>query len=326
MPQPSVAYAVGRVRAQARKPLGEAQLERLLTAPDYDEALRLLGEMGWPEPEGRDVQALSVGMLEKACAELRSISPDPNLTDLFLLRHDAQNLKALLKARVLGVEPEALSRCGTIPVDVLRHAVTEHNYKLLPEAFKAAMEALEKRVAIDPDPMEIDVRMDQALYQLIGDRLQKGGSEVARKFFSAKADLQNAVTYLRLQAVGQDELKLADFLLPGGSVNKTDWLKLPTRPESLPRLFAAYGRTVTAALIRAAADPRAIPALEKAADDYLLGLFRPLRNQPFSTDVLIGWLLAHERETAAVRLILAGKLNGFPQELIRERLREAYGR
>jgi len=326
MPQPSVAYAVGRVRAQTRKPLGEAQLERLLTAPDYAEALRLLGEMGWPEPEGRDVQALSVSMLEKACAELRSITPDPALTDLFLLRHDAQNLKSLLKARVLGVEPEALSRCGTIPVDTLRHAVAEHSYKQLPDAFRTAMEALEKRVAIDPDPMEIDVRMDQALYRLIGNRLEKSGSAAARKYFSAKADLQNAVTYLRLQAVGQEELKLSDFLLPGGSVGEKDWLKLASRPETLPRLFAAYGRRVAGALGRAAADPKAIPALEKAADDYLLDLFRPLRNQPYSVDVLIGWLLAHERETAAVRLILAGKLNGFPQELIRERLREAYGR
>jgi V/A-type H+-transporting ATPase subunit C len=55
-------------------------------------------------------------------------------------------------------------------------------------------------------------------------------------------------------------------------------------------------------------------------------LFRPLRNEPFAVEVLIGWLLAHEREAGAVRLIMAGKLNGFSQEAIRERLRDAYGR
>lgn len=326
MPQPSVAYAVGRVRAQTRKPLGEAQLERLLTAPDYAEALRLLGEMGWPEPEGRDVQALSVGMLEKACAELRSITPDPALTDLFLLRHDAQNLKALLKARLLGAQPEALSRCGTIPVDTLRHAVAEHNYSPLPGAFRAVMEALEKRVAIEPDPMEIDVRIDRALYQEIEGTLKKSGSKAARAFFASKADLQNLVTFLRLKAAGHSGMALKDFLLPGGTVTDKAWEHLEARPESLASRFWSYGRKVVSALNKAAADPKAIPALEKAADDYLLDLFRPLRNQPYSVDVLIGWLLAHERETAAVRLILAGKLNGFPQELIRERLREAYGR
>ena len=69
-----------------------------------------------------------------------------------------------------------------------------------------------------------------------------------------------------------------------------------------------------------------LPALEKAADDYLISLFRPQRYDPYAIEVLIGWLLAHEREAGAVRLILAGKLNGFDEGLIRERLREAYGR
>ena len=50
-----------------------------------------------------------------------------------------------------------------------------------------------------------------------------------------------------------------------------------------------------------------------------------MRFDPFSIEVLIGRLLAHEREAAAVRLIMAGKLNDFPVAMIRERLREVYG-
>jgi len=121
-------------------------------------------------------------------------------------------------------------------------------------------------------------------------------------------------------------LSFPDLLLPGGSVSPAEWKKLIQRPELLSRCLDRYGRAVQSALRKALQNPKAIPALEKAMDDFLLGLFRPFRNEPFAVEALIGWLLAHEREAAAVRLILAGKLNGFPQEIIRERLREAYGR
>lgn len=326
MPQPSIAYAVGRVRAAARKPLGEAQLERLLGASGYDEALRLLGEMGWPDAQGRDVEQLSEGMMEKACSLLRAITPEPEVTDSFLLRHDAQNLKALFKARILGVKPEGLSGCGTLPLDTLRHAVAERVYKPLPQEFAAVMEALEKRAAVEVDPMEIDVRIDQALYTLITQRMKKASSGAARAYFAGKADLANAVAYLRLKAMRTQSRPFADILLPGGTISLRTWREFANRPETFVPAFRKYGTAIQVALTRAQQDNRAIPALEKLADDYLLALFRPSRNDPFSLDALLGFLLAHEREAGAVRLILAGKLNGFPAELIRERLREAYGR
>lgn len=326
MPQTSIAYAVGRVRAAARKPLGETQLERLLSAATYDDALRLLGEMGWPESRGGDVEQVSVRMLEQACEKLRAISPESELTDSFLLRHDGQNLKALLKARILGVKPEGLSNCGTIPLDVLRHAVTEHNYKKLPPALEEAMNALEKKVALEVDPTRIDVLIDQAVYGLAAERVKGSKSQAAKAFFEGRADLKNAVSFLRMQAMQEKESRFMGFLLPGGAISPKAWQDILKKPETLGKAFAHYGKAIKGAVEKAQADTRQIPALEKAADDYLLKLFRPSRNEPFSIEVLLGWLLAHEREAGAVRLIMAGKLNGFSREQITERLREAYGR
>jgi len=132
MPQPSIAYAIGRVRSLAKKTLAGTQLERLMNASDYDEALHILSEMGWTGLEDKGVDAMSVSLLEKNCKLIREISPEPELTDSFMLRHDAQNLKALFKARILDVTLEALSECGTLPVSLLSHAVAEHFYNRLP--------------------------------------------------------------------------------------------------------------------------------------------------------------------------------------------------
>lgn len=324
MPQPSIAYAVGRVRATARKALGAPQLERLLTAPSYEDALRALTEMGWGGLENANLEQTSTQMLEAACLKLRQITPDPDITDTFLLRHDAQNLKALLKARILGHNTPALSLCGTIPVDTLRHAVAERVYKRLPGPFAQVMEQLEKQTALAADPMLIDVRIDQALYSMIQSRMKRSTPKAVRDYFTGKADLQNAIAYLRLQAMKQAPAGILDVRLPGGLISDNDWQSITKHPEQLAKHLAAYPAAVKNAYARAALDAKAIPGLEKASDDYLLALFRDKRNEPFSLEVLIGWLLAHERETAAVRLILAGKLNDFPEEAIRERLREAY--
>ena len=173
MPQPSIAYAVGRVRTLAKKPLAGAQLERLLAASSYQEALHILSEMGWTDLEDKGVEAVSVSLLEKTCKLIRDISPEPELTNSFMLRHDAQNLKALFKARILDVSPEALSNCGTLPVSLLSHAVAERAYARLPKPFARAMDELEKLTAMRVNPMMIDVRIDQALFELVDQNMEK---------------------------------------------------------------------------------------------------------------------------------------------------------
>ncbi|MDD4080543.1 MAG: V-type ATPase subunit [Eubacteriales bacterium] len=324
MPQPSIAYAIGRVRSLARKPLAGAQLERLLVASDYDEARHILTEMGWAEIEDKGVEATSAALLEKNCKLIQDISPQPEVTDSFMLRHDAQNLKALFKARVLEVTPEALSECGTIPVSLLSHAVAEHSYNKLPEPFARAMNDLEKQAAVKVDPMLIDVRVDQALFELITGRMEKVQSKTVREYFRAKADFVNALTYLRMRDMDLKGTELSELLVSGGKLSPRIWKKVIESPDRLQTLFRRFGEEMQAALTRALADRRALPALERAADDYLLALFRPYRNEPFAIEVLPGHLLALEREAAAVRLILAGKRSQFEPELIRERLREAY--
>ena len=324
MPQPSIAYAVGRVRAPVNRPLSGEQLERLLAAQDYKEARQMLSEMGWPDAPNMDIQQISVSRLEKTCKLIRDLSSDPQLTNCFLLRHDAQNLKTLLKARILKETPDALSACGTIPIPVLEHAVNEHVYSKLPPPLREAMDDLEKSTALQADPMKIDVRIDQALYLMISERVKEINSPAIREYFTAKADLQNALAFLRVRGASLPGLTFLQMMLPGGRIDAAAWASLQKDPEGLAQKLIPYGKKVRAAADLALHDKNALPALEKAADDFLMTMFRPSRFEPFAIEVLAGYLLALERETAAVRLILSGKLNGFSMDMIRERLREAY--
>lgn len=323
MPQPSIAYAVGCVRAPSRSPLGQAQMERLLSAPSYEEARKQLPDMGFDLSEDDSIATMAVRALEDTCTFLKRVTPDPELTDAFLLRYDAQNLKSLLKARILGEKLEALSACGTIKPDLLRHAVAERVYIKLPIQIKEALEALEKSMAHEVRPMEIDARIDRAVFAMMLERAKKSGSQTARDYFRDRADTQNAIILLRLHALPGLKPAREDLLLPGGSIHA--WPPENELGEKLPKLFSAWPVKVRDAIKRATEDASQIPAFEKVAEDHLLNLWRPFGHEPFAIEALIGWLLAHERAAQAVRLIMAAKLNGFSEEAVRERLRDAYG-
>ena len=71
-------------------------------------------------------------------------------------------------------------------------------------------------------------------------------------------------------------------------------------------------------------DKGSITHFEKQADDLLTAYLQQGKLRPFGLEPLIGYLYAKEVEIKNIRMILVGKINGLPTELIRERLRDVY--
>ena len=322
MPQDSIYYAIGRLSVLQKNRLDPAKLERLLQAPTVQDARRTLSEIGFGD--GGNYEQMADSHVENACALARRLATDEAVVNCYLLRYDVNNLKMLLKARCLGIEAEALSACGVYPVDTLRHAVAEHHYAALPDTLKKPLDELEKRLALNVDPLDIDATLDKALYSTVF-ALLPGKERTARQYFIARVDLLNLIMALRALHMGKNEAFLQGLLLLGGSVPVQKWLKAMKTPEKLPQLLHGYGVKVYQAAIAAQMDPKKIPALERAMDDHLLGVYTPYRREMDRPQRIIGYLLMREREAAAVRLILAGKTAGFAPERIRERLRDLYG-
>ena len=171
--------------------------------------------------------------------------------------------------------------------------------------------------------MSIDVAIDRAMYQLIFSRLKGTHSPVTLQYFRGHVDLLNAVALLRVRQMKEDEAFFMSVLLDGGTIRAQSWRLCFAQPDMLSAMLAPYGASVTEAAKNAVMDGKRLPALEKAMDDALLELYRPFRFQ-ICPERAAAYFLAVQRETAAVRLILAGKQNGFDAENIRERLRDLY--
>ena len=325
MAQNSLLYAVGRLRMLRRAALDEGQLQRLIGADGLADTLKTLREFGYLGAQEQDIDQATADRLEAAARMIRQLSPAAETTDAFLLRHDVLNLKILLKARILGMQPEGLSRAGTLDLEQLRRAVTEHKYQALPLPIREAMEALERQIVLAPDPMLIDVRLDQAMYRMLKDGLKRAASPAAKDWLKARADFVNLRAFLRLKGIPAS-LNIQDVLVEGGSLSPEAFLKAADKPGKLERLYQArYGSKLVRLMHRAMEDRAAISQLEQAMDAHLQGLFAFRRMEPDNLDVLIDYLLSTEREAAQLRLIVAGKRNGLSPEIIEERLRHAYG-
>lgn len=324
MPQDSLLYAVGRLRMLGRNLLSHSQRERLLSAENEQEALNALVEMGYLQSGDSDVEQAAMNRALEAAILLRQLSPEPDTTEAFMLRNDAHNLKTLLKARLLGEEPEGLSAAGALPLEVLRNAVAERRYSRLPEPWKGSMEALEQRLALKPDPMLVDVQLDKAMYQLMDQLLKGSSSKAAKAWLKARADFVNLRAFLRLRGM-QASLSLEDILVVGGSIDRQAFLKAAAQPQALIKRYRPYGRQIETLALQALEDRQALSRLEPAMEAHLRGLFHRQRMAIDSMDVLIDYLLRVEEEGAMLRLIFATKRNRLNREDIEERLRKSHG-
>ncbi len=318
-----MAFAAGRISVLMRDKLDDAKLERLMGTATLAEATRVLQEFGWAGEIGEDYEQLAARHAQQAYAFVHEVTPNQDVTDCFLIRLDIHNLKMLLKARCLGQPAAYLMASGLYAIEDLHHMTEERRYRALPAVLAEPLDALEKRLAVREDPMDIDVSLDQAMYAFIFAKLKDAHAPVIRQYFAGKVDMTNAVTLLRTLRMDKDSTFFAPLIIDGGSIGVSQWLAAMQQPEQMPRMLSRYGVDVVSAA-QAAVQDGPVAALEKAMDDYLMKLFVPHRHDVQSIEPVIGYLLTREREAAAVRLILAGKANGFPPEAVRERLRELY--
>ena len=326
----SQAYAVGRVRVLVRGLLGRAGLERLLAARTPQEFCRMLGEMGWGDAsKQREVEELAERHVRDASELMAEAASDRRVTDCFGYRYDAHNLKLLIKAQALGRIGEAdslpLMHGGTVSADDAVKAVRDGHFDAFAPELKQTAEELIGETAVKVDPLAIDARLDQATYRQIERNLRHGAPREIRDYFVAQVDLTNLLIRLRVRAMGRTGEFARKLMLPGGKVN----IEKLAAAESIADLRELYdGKDYWPRLRRALEESEQtgdLTPVEKLRDDYLKDMIEKHRYEPLSMLPLVGYMIAREREAAAVRMIMTALINRFPVDKLRERLRDMYG-
>lgn len=316
------------LRAKGAKMLSRDKAERMLDAPSFEEAAKMLTENGYP-----DMSAYSAKQVEAALAQFGAkqfqyvarLCPSSEVIDLFRIKYDYHNIKAIMKSEMAGVERnDLLSDAGRIPVKELLNIYQEEKYLALPEAMSKAVAEARAVLAHSANPQQADFILDKAYFE----EIQKLASDIGSKFMKGysellidSANLRSAVRTLRMK---KDTEFLKNALVPGGGVDVKRILDAASSGEALAALFASGALAKAASLAADAAAGAPLTAFELACDNALTDYLSGSSMIAFGEEPVVAYLAAVETEITAVRMILTGKISGIDSNTIRERLRDIH--
>lgn len=316
-------YAVARIRAMEMTLFSSSVIEQLMAVKSYEGCLAFLAEKGWgtgnPSQTGEEILEAEREKAQKTVKEL--LRGEDQILSVLTYQNLYHNLKAAIKESVSSDFRGSVyyDDCAVDGKEMER-IVAEKDFDALPEHMrKAAREACETFLHTG-DGQACDVIVDRAALEAICSEGKKSREPVILAYaesVTAVADIKIAV---RSQKTGKELEFMRRAMAPCDSL---DVERLAMAALSGVSAICEY-LGETAYKDGAEALKESASAFERWCDNQLIESIKPQKYNPFSAGPLVAYLLARENEIKTVRIILTGKLNGLPDERIRERIREMY--
>ncbi|MCQ2506071.1 MAG: V-type ATPase subunit [Lachnospiraceae bacterium] len=313
-------YAVARIRAKENSLLKQQTLDQLMSCKTVKDCTNILTDYGWDCEDKTPEQFLSLER-EKTWSLMREMVEDMSVFNIFLYPNDFHNLKAAIKQVYLGKEiPAIFMKNATVDPVVVLKAVTEKDFSLLPESMRECADKAYDILFKTGDSQMMDTVVDK--YSL--EALYKSGKESKNELFATYAEMKVVAANINVAIRSAKTKKPISFLKEAFVACDTLDIKALTE-ASLAGLESIYAYLENTAYHDAIQAIRKSPsAFECWCDNKMMDLIRPQKYNPFTISPLAAYVLARENELKSVRIILSGKLNGLPEEAIRERMREMY--
>lgn len=326
MAQPSFEFALGRISVLSTHLLSASQLRRIAEAGSTKEAQKLLLETGYGENAATEqelatgeIDLIIRGQLQLTRKRIKELTPDPELTGLFLLPVDTHNIKALLKARLLGTSADEILRDGgNFPLDTLKDMIQTKYYEDMPPVYRDTLNEIESELGREADPLVFSAMVDGAMFRhakaIMDAKHEKG---FIRAYFSLWADFQNTLSLIRAQNLHWELSQLRLVLVDAGEIPRTVFEEcLDTPPEQLGARLnqGAHGADLVQA-INEFAQTGDLGIIARRMQEGKMQIIRLAKWETDSLGPIVGYLYAREVEAEALRLIFGALAGGFEAEL-----------
>ncbi len=315
-------YAVARIRALENALFTDAVIEQILACPTAEQALQFVKEKGWGSGAAdEDMDSLLNREEEKAWEVIRDVAPDIHLFDVLSYPKLYHNLKAAVKKACTGAPGEHIfyEDCS-IPGQEMLKIVENKEFSRLPGNMPGAAQEAFETLLHTGDGQLCDVLIDRAALEAVFEAGEKSGEPIIRDY----ADTTVAIADIRIAVRARKTGKTAEFMqramAPCRSISTEQLIRAALAGEDeISRYLAG-----TAYAGGAEALKESPSAFERWCDDRMTEIMKPQKYQTFSVGPLLGYLTGRQNEIKTVRIILTGKQNGFPDDAIRERIRDMY--
>ncbi|MCL1849338.1 MAG: V-type ATPase subunit [Clostridiales bacterium] len=342
-------YLSTRIKAMSKALMPYSRLSAMAGADSGNEALKVLAEEGWEAFDPGDLRALESRIDAKrseTLAFLLRYAPDRRVVDLFRLKYDYHNIKALVKSAVLGSDESTLyTEAGTVSLDALPGALAsgEGISPVMKEAYDRALAVLREQ----GDPQRSDMILDAALYSQMLAMARSMRSTFLAGYTRLAIDAGNLRSFVRLvrlypshevqagtqagtqagaQAGAQTDASrdfLAAALIDGGDVSKKYILSQNRTPKEVIALFEPALKDACREA-QLALEGQTLTALDKACDNTLIAYMGAAHKSLYGQAHIASFLYAKEQEFTAIRTVMTCFKYGLNQAEILEKLRYSY--
>lgn len=316
------------LRARESKMLSREKAERMLDAPGFEDAAKMLTDCGYVDMSAMSAKQIETVLAEKRAAifaEMARMAPDKELVDVFRMKYDYHNAKTIIKAEAEELDrADLLSGSGRFKPEVLISDFTEDCFRNVPSKFGEAIAEAKQTLARTSNPQLADFILDKAYFEELLDAARKLGSKFLRGYAETLIDSANLRSAVRTLRMHKDADFLRVALVRGGGIDVGRIIAAAGSGETLAAIYSATNLSEAAALGAEAAVGGRMTEFEKACDNAVTKYLTGARLASFGEEPVIAYLAAVEGEITAVRMILTGRLAGIAPNTIRERLRELY--
>ncbi len=315
--------AVARIRAKENTLLSDKDLEDLMACETYDECIQLLLEKGWGPTDNNTPEELLTLERERMWELMNSLcsAREAQTFDIFRYSTDFHNLKVAIKESYVQKETSNVYMDGgTIPIAQLKKCAADADFGSLPLIMMRAADEAREVLFRAGDSQMCDVIIDKACLDSISECAGKSDNALLKDYAEFKCAAANINIAIRACKTGKDSEFLSRALADCKSVSPIQIMAAAR--NGLNAVYEYLEQTIYKDAADAIREGSA--AFDRWCDNRLIKLIKPQKYNAFTISPLAAYVLAKECEIKSVRLILSGKLNDLPDDMIRERLRESY--
>ncbi len=315
-------YAVARIRALEASLLTDSFIDQLVNCQSEKQCLELLSERGWGDTgAGLDAAAMLKKEEEKTWEVIRDTAPDLSVFDVLSYSKVYHNLKAAIKEICTEVHNENIfyNDCS-IPGKEMLSIVENKEFERLPGNMAAAAQDAYDTLLHTRDGQLCDVIIDRAALEAIYEAGCNAEDEIIRNYAESTVAIANIKIAVRAQKTGKSLEFMKRAMAECGDISVEQLSKAAL--SGMDAICEYLAGTSYAGGAQALEESPS--AFERWCDNRMIETIKPQKYNTFSVGPLVAYQIARENEIKTVRIILTGKQNEFPEEAIRERVREMY--
>lgn len=315
------------LRARQPKLLNNERAARMLEAASFEDAAKLLGDCGYADMSRMNAKEIDDYLnvrRNEIFAELDRLCPQKELVDVFRMKYDYHNVKAIIKSEAMKLDPQhLLSDSGRVSGKAVLSMYNEEMFTRMPGKLGEVALNAKNALARTNNPQLSDILLDKVYFEEIRLAAKSVGCAFLDGYADILTDCANLKTAVRTLRMGKDAFFMAEALIRGGKID-ADRIINAADKEGISALFAHSKLEKAAALGAEAVEGGSMTAFELECDNAVNAYLASAKLVSYGPEAVIAYIAAVEGEITAVRMILSGRLAGIAPESIRERLRDLY--